>query len=173
MDSSLPRPLPGALAALAPIADRAPLILEPAPFAARLAKRRLVAPVEHQNDEIERVIRLARFRIQKPDQHGRGVWVPEPARQKDRLGHRVAVAGRAMRKEARVVVGPKALIESGDHFIGGGADKDAPPVLERRLEQGRQRLVDASPLEMVKTNLRHWPAGPTMTKVRSEPVAIS
>src|SRR5277367_569884 len=103
---SLPRSFPAALVALAPIADRATLVLEPTPFATRLGKRSLVAPVEHKNDQIERVIALAGFGAGKPDQHGRGVRILEFARQKDRLFHRIAVAGRAMREKARVVVGP-------------------------------------------------------------------
>ena len=47
--SNLPRPLPAALVALAPIADRAALVLEAPPFATRLGKRRLVAAIEHEN----------------------------------------------------------------------------------------------------------------------------
>ena len=78
-----------------------------------------------------------------------------------------------MRKKARVVVSPKALIERGDHFIGRGANEDASAFVERMLEQEWQRLIHTSPLEMVKAGLSHWPAGPTMTKVRSTPVAIS
>ena len=78
-----------------------------------------------------------------------------------------------MGKKARVVVGPQPLVESGDHLVGRGAHQDAPAFLQRTLEQARQRLIDASPLKMIKADLRHWPAGPTMTKVRSEPVAIS
>ena len=41
---NLARPLPGALVALAPIADRAALVLEPPPFGPRMGERRLVAP---------------------------------------------------------------------------------------------------------------------------------
>ena len=78
-----------------------------------------------------------------------------------------------MRKKACVVVGPQPLVQRGDHFIRRSPDKDAPALVERVLEQGRQRVVNPSPLEMVKANVRHWPAGPTMTKVRSDPVAIS
>ena len=121
---------------------------------------------------IERIVGLAGFSAGKPDQHGRGVGVLKLGGQKDRLFHRIAVASRTMRKKTRVVVGPQPFVESGDHFLGRGAHEDASTLLQRTLEQRRQRLVDPSPFEMVKADLRHWPAGPTMTKVRSEPVAI-
>ena len=58
-----------------------------------------------------------------------------------------------MRKEARVVVGPQAIVEGGDHFVGRGAHDDAPALLERALEQAGQRLVDPPPLEMMKADL--------------------
>ena len=78
-----------------------------------------------------------------------------------------------MGKKARVVVGPQPLVQSGDHLVGRGAHEDAPAFLQRTLEQARQRLIDAPLFEMIKPDFRHWPAGPTMTKVRSEPLAIS
>src|ERR1700689_3526505 len=103
---SLPRSLPAALIALAPIADGAALVLEPPPFATRLGKRRLVASVEHENDEIERVVRLAGFGAGKPDQHGRGVWILEFARQKDRLFHRIPPPPPPPRGETTGGLGP-------------------------------------------------------------------
>src|ERR1700722_9718227 len=169
----LPRLFPAALVALAPIADRPAFVLEPPPFAPRVGERRLVPPVEHENDEIERVVSRAGFDAGKPDQHGRGVGVLQFAGQKDRLGHRIAVAGRAMGKKARVVVGPQPFVESGDHLVGRSAHENAPAFLQRTLEQAWQTLIDASLLQMIEPDFRHWPAGPTMTKVRSEPVAIS
>ena len=78
-----------------------------------------------------------------------------------------------MRKKARVIIGPQPLVEGGDHLVGRGAHDDAPALLRRELEQAGQRLIDAPPLEMMKADLAHSPAGPTMTKVRSTPVAIS
>ena len=65
------------------------------------------------------------------------------------------------------------LVESGDHFVGRGAHQDAPTFFQSALEETGQRLIDAPPLEMMKANLGHCPAGPTITKVRSDPVAIS
>src|SRR5579863_306125 len=171
--NALPRPLPAAFVTLAPVADRAALILEPAPFAPRMRQRGLVAPIEQKNDEIECAVGLAGFGAREPDQHRRGVGIAGLAGQEDRLGHRIAVPGRPMGKKARVVIGPQPLVESGDHLVGRGAHDDAPALLARALDEAGQRLVDAPPLEMMKARLHHWPAGPTMTKVRSEPVAIS
>src|SRR5579863_3866442 len=59
--NALPRPLPAAFVTLAPVADRAALILEPAPFAPRMRQRGLVAPIEQKNDEIECAVGLAGF----------------------------------------------------------------------------------------------------------------
>ena len=85
----------------------------------------------------------------------------------------IAVASRAVRQEACVVIGPQSLVERRGHLLGPGAHEHPPALLERALENAGQRLIDAPPLEMVKADLAHSPAGPTMTNVRSEPVAIS
>src|SRR5580693_9734998 len=58
---NLPRLLPAPVVALAPVTDRAALVLEPPPLAPCVGQRRLVASVEHENHEIERLVGLSQF----------------------------------------------------------------------------------------------------------------
>ena len=84
-----------------------------------------------------------------------------------------------MGQEARVVIGPQPVVERLDPFRRARADDDAAPFRADTLDQVGQRLVDPAPLEVVEAELAqarrraYSPAGPTMTKVRSESVAIS
>ena len=67
----------------------------------------------------------------------------------------------------------------------GARTRTRRPCVERALEHAGQRLVDAKTFEMMKAKFGHAnfqkdcdgslysPAGPTMTKERSESVAIS
>jgi hypothetical protein len=108
-----------------------------APAAARRFDRRGVAAVEQvaaagKGTEIVGLDPVHQY------QHRRAVRVVVALRQPDRLRRGIAVAGGAVRQEARIVVGPQQRVEVLDPLGRGGAHDDPVILRPRALEKARQ-----------------------------------
>src|SRR5271165_2152781 len=183
------RPLP-AVVALSPIAERPPFVSQALPPRARFGDGFPIEPIEKEDDLLECRVPRRLFGAGQEDEHPRVVWVFRQGRQKDRMRCRIAVTPCAVRQEARVIVGPQALVQGGDRAVGGRAHHDTLPCLVGALEKVGQRLIHPTTFEMMESKLAHSgpepfvakaasrcqsysAAGPTRTKVRSDSVAIS
>src|SRR5947208_9616584 len=116
-----------------PIGQRVAGSLGAAPTAARRLDRRLVVAVEHV-DAAGELGDVLGFDAIDEKQDRRAVGVLGPVTEPDWLRHRVALAPRAVRQKARVVIGPEQRVQMLDALRRSGAAHDVVALAEGALE---------------------------------------
>src|SRR5437763_7360679 len=139
---------------LLPISRRVAGSLGAAPTAARRLDRGLVVAVEHV-DAAGELGHVLGFDAIDEEQDRRAVGVLGPVTEPDWLRRRVAVAPRAVRQKARVVISPEQRVQMLDALRRSGADHDAVALAGGALQQARQGAFERRRQQMIEADLRH------------------
>src|SRR5712692_3382514 len=145
--------LPARLALL-PIGQSVPLCRGAAAALARRFDHGGIVAVEEVGAARERGEVLGLDPVDE-DQHRRAVRVLNPLAEPDRLVRGVAVAPRAMRQKARVVIGPQQGAQMLDALGRGGPDNDAVALCPGSLQEARQGAFERRRQQMIEADLGH------------------